>query len=278
MIHKTFHWNSKDNKTLFAQYWKPDHESGKTILLVHGLGEHSGRYERWASLFVDQGFNFLTFDLRGHGKSGGKRVYAKSIEVLLDDIDILFDKGRELFPESKFVLYGHSMGGTLVLNHIIRRNRPVDALIVSSPWLKLPKEPPAPVLAIASFANRFFPKVRVDNNLDPENRSHDPEVQRNFSNDPLNTTRISLRLFNEMYHAGYHAFRNVYKINYPFLLMHGTEDKITSPRASENYVMNTSSRTRLKLWEGQYHELHNELIYEQVFKETIEWLASHNIR
>ncbi len=277
MIHKTYQWKTKDKKTLFAQCWKPDEESKKTILLIHGLGEHSGRYERWAKLFVEEGFNFLTFDLRGHGRSSGKRAYAKSLDILLDDIDLLFTKAEKMFKNSKFVLYGHSMGGNLVLNHVICRNHPVDALIASSPWLKLPKEPPGPVLAIASIASRFFPKLTLKSNLDLNNRSHDPEVEKEFQKDPLNFKKISFRLFNEMYKAGYHASRNVYKINYPFLLMHGTEDKITSHRASENYVMNTSSKTKLKLWEGQYHELHNELIYKEIFDFIIDWLKDQKI-
>lgn len=277
MIHKTYRWKTKDKKTLFAQCWKPDKESKKTILMIHGLGEHSGRYDRWAGMFVEEGFNFLSFDLRGHGRSSGQRAYAKSLDVLLGDIDLLFSKAKKMFKESKFVLYGHSMGGSLVLNHIIIRNHPVDALIVSSPWLKMAKEPPGPLLAISSFASKFFPRISLQSRLDLNNRSHDPEVEREFQKDPLNFKKITFRLFDVMYNAGYHALRNVYKINYPFLLMHGSEDKITSPKTSENYVMNTCERTQLKLWEGQYHELHNELIYKEIFKYVIDWLKSHKI-
>ncbi|MFW5644697.1 MAG: alpha/beta hydrolase [Bacteroidota bacterium] len=277
MRHNTYCWKTKDNKSLFAQCWKPDKESKKTILMIHGLGEHSGRYDRWARMFVEKGYNFLSFDLRGHGRSSGQRAYAKSLEVLLSDIDLLFSKAKKMFKDNKLVLYGHSMGGSLVLNHIIIRNHPVDALIVSSPWLKMEKEPPGPLLAIASFASKFCPRITLNSRLDLNNRSHDPEVEREFQKDPLNFKKISFRLFNVMYNAGYHALRNVYKINYPFLLMHGTEDKITSHRASENYVMNTSERTRLKLWEGQYHELHNELIYKEIFEYIIDWLKSHKI-
>ncbi|MFW5820906.1 MAG: alpha/beta hydrolase [Bacteroidota bacterium] len=277
MIHKTYRWKTKDKKTLFAQCWKPEEESKKTVLMIHGLGEHSGRYERWGKMFVGEGFNFLSFDLRGHGKTSGKRAYAKSLEVLLNDIDLVFSKAEKMFKDSKFVLYGHSMGGNLALNHIIIRNHPVDALVVSSPWLKMAKEPPGPLLAIASFGSKFLPRLTLNSKLDLNNRSHDPQVELEFQKDQLNFKKISFRLFHEMYQAGYHALRNVYKINYPFLLMHGTEDKITSHKASEKFVMNTCARTKLKLWEGQYHELHNELIYEDVFRYVIDWLKSHDI-
>ncbi|MBE0655071.1 MAG: alpha/beta hydrolase [Bacteroidales bacterium] len=275
MKYESFYWDTPDKKVLFAQCWKPLKESGKTILLIHGLGEHSGRYKHWADLFVKQGYNFLSFDLRGHGKSAGIRGYAKSLEILLDDIDLMLDRAELLFPGSKFVLYGHSMGGNLALNHIIHRNRSVDALIVTSPWLRLVKEPSPVTIAVASVATRLIPQVALPNGLNAEDLSHNQEIVQNYKIDPLNHNKISFRLFHEIYRAGYHALRNVYKINYPFLLMHGTEDKITSPKASENFVMNTSSRTHLKLWDGQYHELHNELIYQEVFDYSFQWLNKH---
>lgn len=278
MTHRTYNWTTKNkNRTLFAQCWRPETDSDKTILLIHGLGEHSGRYERWAELFVDKGYNFLSFDLRGHGKSTGKRGHAKSLNILLGDIDFLFSKAKKLFSGSKFILYGHSMGGNLVLNHIILRNHPVAAVIVTSPWLKLKQEPSKALISIVFFLKRFFPSLTIPNGLNAEDISHDPEVVKNYTSDPLNHNKISLKLFSEIYKSGYFALRNVYKINSPFLLMHGTADKITSPQASENYVMNTSERTHLKLWEGQYHELHNELIYKEVFEYIINWLKTHNL-
>ena len=169
------------------------------------------------------------------------------------------------------------MGGNLVLNHVIRRNRPVDALIVTSPWLKLVSEPPLPVIKITSLLKRFFPTLTQSNRLKPEQLSHDPEVVRDYSRDPLNHDRISLKMFHELYNGGYFALRNVYKINYPFLLMHGTGDSICSSKASEDYVRNTGKMTELKLWENQFHELHNEFIKEDVHAYIISWLEGNKI-
>ena len=277
MIKQTYEWASADKKSIFARSWTPAKDGAFTILLVHGLGEHSGRYERWAELFTEKGFNVLALDLCGHGKSDGKRGHVKSIEKYLEDIDLLFSEGKKLFPESKFVLYGHSMGGNLVLNHVISRNHPIAALISTSPWLKLTNPPSEILISIVSVLKKLFPSFCIPNGLNSEDISHDPEVIRNYPSDPLNHNKISFRLFYEIQQAGLHALRNVYKINYPFLLMHGTADNITSPKASENYVMNTTKRTHLKLWKGQYHELHNELIYEDVFKYIIDWLAEYKI-
>jgi acylglycerol lipase len=246
-------------------------------LLVHGLGEHSSRYDYWAKLFNDKGYSVISMDLHGHGQSEGKRGHIKSLDVLLDDIDILFEKSEELFPRYKRILYGHSMGGTLVLNHIIKRNRHVDATIVTSPWLKLYDEPSDIILKITQYLKKILPSLTISNRLRAEQISHDPEVVRSYERDPLNHDRISLKMFHEIYQAGYHALQNVYKINPPFLIMHGSGDTITSPKASEGYVMNTSKRTTLKLWANQYHELHNEFIKEEVHAYIISWLEALNI-
>jgi alpha-beta hydrolase superfamily lysophospholipase len=277
MTETNYTWETRDKKQLFARSWQGDKIGKFTILLVHGLGEHSGRYEHWAQRFIDKGFNMLSFDLRGHGKSEGQRGHVKKLDLFLDDIDLMFDKAKELYPDSGLILYGHSMGGNLVLNHIIKRNRPIEALVVTSPWLKLTNPPASGLIAIVEVLKKFLPFVSIPNGLNPEDISHDPEVIRNYPADPLNHNKISLKLFYEIHEAGLFALRNVYKINYPFLLMHGTADNITSPKASENYVMNTTTRTHLKLWEGQYHELHNEFIKDEVFEYIISWLTEYKI-
>lgn len=277
MNHQHYTWTATDQVKLFAQSWTAEHDDRKLIILVHGLGEHSSRYEHWARLFAEKGYSLLTMDLHGHGRSEGKRGHIKSLDVLLDDIDILYNKSEELFPGYKKVLYGHSMGGNLVLNHVIRRNRPVDAIITTSPWLKLYNEPSDLVLKITGWLKSIMPALSISNQLKAEQISHDPEVVRDYERDPLNHDRISLKMFHELYQGGYHALRNVYKINYPFLIMHGTSDTICSPKASEEYVMNTSKRTRLKLWPNQYHELHNEFIKEEVHAYIISWLEEQKI-
>ena len=98
MKHETFSWISGDKKDIFAQCWRPDTDTDKSILFVHGLGEHSGRYQHWAERFTQNGYNFLAVDLRGHGRSDGKRGHTKSITYLLDDIDLMFANADRLFP------------------------------------------------------------------------------------------------------------------------------------------------------------------------------------
>jgi acylglycerol lipase len=268
---------TKDRKNLFVQSWIPEEDKKKLIILFHGLGEHSSRYEHWAELFTQKGYTFLSMDLRGHGKSEGKKGHTKSMDQLLDDIDLLCDKANEIFPEYKKIIYGHSMGATLVLNHVILRNRPFDAIIITSPWLKLIDEPSPVVLKLVGIFQKIFPSLALSNRLKAEQISSDPQVVREYATDPLIHDRISLRMFHVIYNGGFHALRNVYKINYPMLVMHGKKDTILSYKASENYVMNTSKHIHLKLWENQFHELHNELIKLEVFEYIINWLAEYKL-
>ena len=277
MKHTTYSWISTDNKNLFAQCWESEESNGKSVLFVHGLGEHSGRYETWAKKFCENGYNFLAIDLHGHGRTEGKQGHAKSLSVLLDDIDLMFDHAAQMFAGHKLILYGHSMGGNLVLNHIIRRNRHVDAVIVTSPWLKLYSEPSYASMILSTVMKRIYPSMTVKTPLKPEQLSHDQGITIGYASDPLVHNKISLRIFFELYDSGNYALRNVYKINHPFLIMHGTADTITSHKASESFVMNTSKRTRLKLWDGQYHELHNELISDEVFDYIQGWLKEYNL-
>lgn len=277
MNNQNYIWTAADRTKLFGQSWTPLKDHKKLIILLHGMGEHSSRYNSWASLFTAKGYSVISMDLRGHGNSGGKRGHASSKKQLLDDIDLLYNNANELFPDHKKILYGHSMGGTLALNHIICRNRPVSSLIITSPWLRLVDEPSPIVISIIDILKRVLPSISLSNRIKTEQLSHDPEVVRDYENDPLVHDRITVKMFDIIYHAGFHALRNVYKINCPFLLMHGTADGITSARASENYLMNTSKKTRLKLWENQYHELHHEFIRNDVFEYIISWLKENKL-
>ena len=264
MNNQTYKWIAGDGTKLFAQSWNSKHDQKKLILLVQGLGEHCIRYEHWAQMFNEKGYSMLSMDLHGHGRSESKRGHIKSLEVFIGDIDILYNKSNELFPGYKKILYGHSMGGNLVLNLTILRNQRVDAIISTSPWLKLYEEPSPFLFKLTEYLKIVLPALTISNRIKPEQISHDPEVVQNFTRDLLNHDRISLKMFHKIYQAGYNALRNVYKINYPLLIMYGTGDTITSAKASEDYVMNSSKRARLKLWVNQYHELQNKFIKEEV--------------
>jgi len=245
--------------------------------MVHGLGEHIGRYDHWAQRFVKNGVGFIGYDQRGHGHSDGKHGSPKKAALLVNDARMMVAETRKNYPGIPVIMYGHSMGGNIAINYVISETETVDALIVTSPWLKLAHPPTKFMYSIVSLLNTIAPGLKLNNGLNPAHISHIQSEVEAYVNDPMVHPKISAGLFASLDLAGQHALRNVYKINCPFLLMHGTGDQITSWRASEEFVMNTSDRTRLKLWDGAYHELHNEPEREEVFNYILDWLKENKL-
>jgi acylglycerol lipase len=277
MKHQDYEWLSKDNKYIYAQSWAPDHNPSAVINIIHAFGEHSGRYQRWAGLFVEKGIAVLASDLIGHGRSFGKRGYIKNYQVFLDQIDLQLLKSSELFPGIPQVLYGHSMGGNLVLNYAMSKDAPVSAIIASAPLLKLVNEPPGYMLILSRILRPFFPSLTVKAAIDNTYRTHDQSINEKLSEDPLLHRQMSLQLFHEVNRYGLYAMRNIYKINRPLLLMHGNSDRWTSHEATMELAANTSRLTTLKIWDGLYHELHNEVGYMDIFNYIIDWLSEMKI-
>ena len=276
MIVEEYSGKAFDGLNLFGRSWKPEGEVKGVIAIVHGLGDHSGRYDEWAKRFITEGYGVISIDLRGHGKSGGKRGHAK-YNHLLKDIDVLVKEAGKRFPGKSLFLYGHSLGGNLVINYILNRNDKPYGLVVTSPWLKLSMPLSRLEITAASITKYFFPSLLVSNKVNPDLMSHDFEECRMYREDPLVHDRISLQLFFEIHNHGLIAMKSIYKINVPFLVMHGDEDKVTSHQASQEFVQNTSSKTTFRLFKGMFHELHHELKNDEVFDFLLKWLEEINL-
>ncbi|MBI4947066.1 MAG: lysophospholipase [Bacteroidetes bacterium] len=274
MENTEYTWPSFDGMNLFGQRWAPDHKPKAVIALVHGMGEHCGRYHEWACRFTENGYAVIAMDNRGHGKSGGTRGDAKKYEFLLNDIDVLLEKTKELFPDTPVILYGHSLGGNLVINYTLRRQPSIKALIATSLWLKLAFDVPAVKEKMGKLLHNFLPSLRQSSGLIIDHLSHDKTVAEKYKNDPLVHDRISLRMFFGVSVAGIWALENASKLNLPLLLMHGSGDLITSHKTSIQFGENTKNITTLKIWEGLYHELHNEIEKDQVFEFILNWIEA----
>ncbi|MFZ7102018.1 MAG: lysophospholipase [Peptococcaceae bacterium] len=267
-------WVTPDGITIFAQYWEPETESKGVVNFIHGLGEHSGRYGDLAGEITEQGYVFFTCDLRGSGKSGGKRGHTPSYEFLLNDIEHLLQEARVRYPCKAQFLYGHSLGGNLTLNYVLRRRPDLKGVIVTSPWLKLTLDPPIFKIALGEIIDLFWPSFSQHNGISARALSHDLQVVEEYQRDPFVHNKISVRLFFEAFRAGHWALDHHQEFSLPLLLMHGTEDGITSPQSSEDFAEGISQCT-LRLWPGQFHELHHEFIKEEFYKFIVSWLDSH---
>jgi len=268
-------WTTKDGCELYEQAWIPEVSPRAVITLVHGLGEHSSRYQAWASRLAGEGYVVRSFDHRGHGKSSGKKGHIPEYNKVIEDIGSFLKLGNEKYPEIPSFLYGHSLGGNFVLNYVIQTTEKFDGVIITSPWLEL-KETPAPLLLkTVSLLSKFMPGFQVGNRIRSEDISRDLRVAHAYRTDPMVYHKISLRMFTQCYQAGLKASMSIYKINSPMLIMHGSEDNITSCKASEKFVQNASSKTKFVKWEGCYHELHHDLDKDKVFETLREWLGHY---
>ena len=275
--HEEFYLKSIDGLGLFAQTWSNNSSPKALVCLVHGLGDHSSRFEYWAKLFVKNGFAVTAFDLRGNGKSQGKRGYTPSYEILLKDISIFLKKSRGLFPSIPIFLYGHSLGGNLIINYVIRKNPDIQGLIITSPWLKLNYEPSNLRKRFGKIINRLMPWYTISSGLSREDFNGNNPVINNFDEDKFLHNRISVRLYLDAYKNGIWALKNIYKVNVPLLIMYGKEDKITSYKTCEDYVNNTSDKTKLIVWNEARHNLHNSPVHLKIHQSIIKWLKENCI-
>ncbi len=256
----------------YVHGWEPDGQAKAAVALIHGLGEHVNRYAPVGEAFTNAAYALIGMDLRGHGRSGGPRGHVPNYESLLDDIADLLALISARHPRLPLFLYGHSLGGNLVLNYVLRRKPEIVGAIVTAPWLRLVSPPPAGKVMLARMAERLVPGLTHKSGLEPTAFSRDPAIVRAYVADPLVHDRISARLFTGAYDSGRWALEHAEDFPLPLLLMHGTADRITSPQASREFARRAGAKVEWREWDGWYHEIHNDPGKEQVFSVMIGWM------
>jgi alpha-beta hydrolase superfamily lysophospholipase len=272
MIHKEYHWKGHDGIMLYGQSWMPETPAKAVINYVHGFKDHSNRFERWALRFVSEGIGVIAIDLRGHGHSEGKRGYAKNFNDYIRDVRLLRRKAEELYGNSFQILYGHSLGGNIVSNYLIARKIMPQAAVVTSPWFTLALKPSWIALVGAHIIRLILPNLMISSTLDAQYLSHDQKVVDDYGKDPLVHNLIRPKLFFEIEKNGILASTSIYKINVPMLVMHGSDDHITSFRQTKNFVRNAGPNTLFKEWPQGFHELHNEPEEKEIFSYVLGWI------
>lgn len=275
MIHNESSWKSQDGIGFYAQEWRPETAPKGVVALVHGLGEHSGRYQHVAERLTAAGYVLSGFDLRGHGRSGGPRGHSPSYQTLMDDIQHHISAVQERENGLPCFLYGHSLGGNLVLYYAINRQPQLSGLIVTSPGLATAEPLPAIKAIMANLLYRFIPTMTMDNGLDLAGLARDPAVAKAYIEDPLVHGKISARLGLDLINNGAQMMSQPAQVHLPILLMQGTADRLVNPKATHQFAQGLTGNATYKEWEGFYHELHNEPEKEQVMAIMIDWLDRH---
>lgn len=265
--------NSADGTRLAYRSW-PEPAAKVTFAVVHGLGEHSGRYERFARGMARFQMATYAVDLRGHGNSAGQRGHVDSWSQWVDDA-AAFVALVESQVTGEVVPLGHSFGGAVMLS-AVRSGRLTRAkrFVVSSPALKLHVKVPAWKAGGARLLSAIAPKVALDNEVDPGTVSRIPEVVSAYRTDPLVHGKISSRLFEEWRRAAAENLAHANEIKLPFLILAGTDDRLIDPAGSQELHHRTATRSELRMLEGRYHEPFNDLGSGEVFAAIADWLRA----
>ncbi len=252
-------FTSKDGTKI---YYKKFHEldnSDFVLVLIHGMGEHLERYStHFAQFFKEKNVAVMAMDHRGHGQSEGQRGHTDSLDIMLDDVAQFLEICKQTYPGKKIVMYGHSMGGNIVSNFVIRRKPDIACFVGSAPYYKLAFEPPKIKLFLGNYVGRLLPKLSQPTGLNPEHISRDKAIVEAYKKDPLVHSKISAGFFNNVHYAGLEAIERASEINVKGIIIHGTADKLTSIEGSRQFVDKSGGKASFKAFEGLYHELHNE--------------------
>jgi alpha-beta hydrolase superfamily lysophospholipase len=274
MKHVEYSWKAFDGLEMFAQSWAPDGKPVAAIALVHGLGEHSGRYRLLTDRLPSAGYAFNAFDLRGHGRTGGPRLYASSYDVLMNDIDGHLAQTRQSFPSVPLFLYGHSLGGIQVLYYALRRSPRLAGVIASSPALGSGTRVSPLKLTAAKLASRVIPTAVFTMGFLWEDLSRDSSLVESTKTDPLFQEGMSARLAIETLRAiEWVSSQTGFPL--PLLLMQGTDDHHVDPKKTIKFGQGLGGDVTVKVWEAGRHELHNDLEKEKVADFVLTWLGKH---
>jgi alpha-beta hydrolase superfamily lysophospholipase len=263
-----------DGLNLSLRHWETEGVPHQwTFVLVHGLGEHSGRYQHLAEWFTPRGATVYAMDLRGHGRSGGQRGHAPSLKALLDDLDSIVMRARTE-RGGPVVLIGHSFGGLLAIAFALDRPDHIDKAVFSAPALIARVKVPAWKQALARVLPTIAPRASFANEIDPNVLSHDPTVGPAYRGDPLVHNQITAGLYASSIARGNEFIERAAELRVPFLLMHGRDDQIVDPAGSQRFFARATAPDRaFCLYPGFYHEIFNEVDRERVFQDIESWLT-----
>ena len=216
--------------------WEPENPPKGVIVLVHGFGEHSGRYgTHFAEHFSKEGFSIITFDLLGHGKTGGKRGHINKFEDILKLISAGISFSKKEYTGLPIFLYGHGFGGMIVLFYSIQEEPVLNGVIATSPLLKLYGTIPSKKLTLINIMNKIYPSFTLDNELNREMLSRDSSVVDRYNADPLVHGDASVRSAMYIIEKGTFVRDNAEKVPLPTLVMYGSSDRIVSVTAIHDF-------------------------------------------
>jgi len=258
---------------LYEQRWEVVGKSKAAVVIVHGYGEHSSRYEHLAARLNAECFSVYAYDQLGHGESPGRRGYLSSFARLSQDLGIYLNWLRPTLGGTPLFLMGHSFGALVLLHHILGASPAVNGLVLSSGLFTMNEQTAPLTQKLLPFLSAVAPHLSV-HSVDPAAISRDPEEVLRYAEDPLNYyVRIEARTAHEIAKAIKEAATRFSEITLPFIALHGTADQLAPCRGSRRlYELAGSEEKALKIYEGAYHEVFNDIDREAFVADVLDWL------
>jgi alpha-beta hydrolase superfamily lysophospholipase len=260
---------------LYYQHWRPEATPRAVLVVVHGYGEHSGRYGNVVDWFVPRGYAVYALDMRGHGRSAGKQGYVESYSEYRADVAAFLDLVCSEEPDREVFLLGHSQGGLTVLDYVLHDSTGLAGVVASGPVLCPPGISPV-LLQLSRLLSNVWPGLTLTTGLDASALSRDRAVVDAYVNDPLVHGKGTPRLSTEVMDTAEWTQSHASDMALPCLIVHGGADRLCAPEASRRFFENVTFADKEHIeYEGYYHEVFNDLGKEKVLADVEAWLDRH---
>ena len=279
MKHREGNFLGAGAANLYYQSWHPDDKTRAIVVIVHGLGAHSDIFGNIVDFLVPRHYGIYSFDLRGHGRSSGQRAYINSWSEFREDLKAFLELvNTELVntenSDCPIFLLGQSLGGTIVLDYVLHYPNKFQGLILCSPALGVSISPLK--LAIGRIFSRFLPRFSLDTGIDLESGSRDPEMVAAFAQDSMRHFKGTARLATEFLRTASWIEEQAEMLKVPLLILQGGADQVTLPESSRLlFEKVTFADKEIREYPESYHELHNDLNYQEVLADIENWLEKH---
>ena len=274
---QTGSFTTPDGLQIHTKYWQAPADSERVIIIVHGIGEHSGRYLHVAEKLRDANYHVYALDHRGHGQSDGKRLVISSMTNFINDLKQYYERIKSNHPDAKIYILGHSMGSVISLQFLLTYPGLIEAVVITGTATDVGSTVPAPLRTVANFIHRFLPNAPISPPGSMDVLSRDPEIIKQAENDPLmNHGWTPIKIAKFVIDTGEMIQERAGELKLPILFMHGEADELTPISGSQIMYERTGSADKtLKTWADMRHEVMNEIGREDVINTIIDWFNTH---
>lgn len=270
---KPIEYKAKDNHILRGYNPGDLSQARAIIILVHGLGEHVRRYDHVAELVTVRGMAGIGIDQRGFGISGKKSGVIGSSDALMADISIMIAEAKKANPIAPIFLYGHSMGALEVLYYALKFKPHIDGVIATSPPLSTNAMTSTQIMLIKLLGG-FLPDLAISNGLNTDYLSRDKKIVRAYIEDPLVHDKVSVALGKFLYEGALYVMEHASEWTLPLYMAHGSADQICPLSGTQEFFAKLSGDVTLKVWDGLFHETHNEPEKAEVLAMMLDWVEA----